>query len=147
MVQLTEEDKYAIMAYMKIGYSCTKIADVLKIDVNTVYLWLRRYKKFKTTDRKTGSGGVKKMTNDLIIVVMQEMSNNRYYSLDEIHNILRKSNNISKYMIEKILKNSGYIYGIAPKRFPLTEEHKQRRLNFAMKHRLFDWTKVLFTFF
>lgn len=72
----------------------------------------------------------------------------KYYSLRKIRESLKekfKETTVSLKTIQIILKDSGYIYGMPPLRFPLSEEHKKRRYNYAIKHRLIDWTKVDFT--
>ena len=145
MVQLSEKIKYAIINYHEIGYSSQQIAELLKININTVYMWLKRYKQTKEIERKHGSGRKTEITNQQILAVINEIKINVFYSLDDIILKLKESNDISKYMVRQILENSGYLYGFPPTRFPLTEEHKKIRLNFALTHLTIDWTKIVFT--
>lgn len=145
MVQLSEKMKYAIINYYEIGYNSQKIADLLKININTVYKWINRYKQTNEIERKSGSGRKTEITNEQILAVVNKIQINVFYSLEDIISKLKESNDISKYMVRQILEDSGYVYGLPPTRFPLTEEHKKMRLNFALTHVQIDWTKIVFT--
>ena len=52
---------------------------------------------------------------------------------------------MSRFTISRHLKANGYLKFV-PRKIPLlTERHKLLRVNWAMKHRKTDWTKVVFT--
>ena len=53
---LTEKQKYEIVIRSELNQSSNQIALEMNININTVYLWLRKYSKDGNIDRKTGSG-------------------------------------------------------------------------------------------
>jgi transposase len=143
-MQLSEKDKYAIVNYREAGWSHIRIAKTLKINVKTVYLYVGRYREMEDVNRKTGSGRKPEVTNEMIMHVMNEIHKNAYYSIDELFTQVNETISITKYMIRKILFGNGYIYDLPPIRFPLSEEHKKKRLTFAISHLMIDWTKIIF---
>lgn len=58
---LTDLQKYEIISkYNNEKWTITKIADFMKINRNTVSLWIKRYEKYNNLDRKRGTGMTKK---------------------------------------------------------------------------------------
>ena len=144
MVQLTEYQKYKII-FLYENNSIQSIAKQLKINRNTVSKWINRYLN-SDMERQIGSGRPSKCSNDVIIAIQQEIIDNKYITLKEIKINLNKDNiDISESTIKTILNNHGYNYIHPPKKFPLTEEHKLKRLKFAIKYLDFDWTEVIFS--
>jgi len=143
MSQLSDAEKTTIICLHKKGSNIQDISELLKINRNTVSKWIYRDKKLGNTYRKIGSGRREEMNNDTIVKIMDIVSINTYITLDELHDKLKELN-ISVYMIRKILHKNGYKYGIPQSIFPLTEEHKKKRLEFAIKYQNFDFTKVNF---
>jgi transposase len=60
---LTEIQKYEILIKHEAGLSNLQIANNMKINKNTVNLWITRHKKFGNLKRKRGSGIYKKNDN------------------------------------------------------------------------------------
>lgn len=63
---LTELQKYEILIKHKDGKSNLQIAKEMKINKNTVNLWLTRYKKLGNVKRQRGSGLYKNNTDSQI---------------------------------------------------------------------------------
>jgi len=94
--------------------------------------------------RKTGSGRPLQIDNNARLLVLTNLETNKYLSLNELHILINKNTKITKYKIHEILAANGYVYGFPPTTFPLSEEHKMKRLEFAIKYQNFGWTKVIF---
>ena len=79
--------------------------------------------------------------------IMGLVNSNKYISCKEISNCLKLKwdTSVSRFTISRYLKTNGYLKFV-PRKIPLlTERHKLLRVNWAMKHRKTDWTKVVFT--
>jgi transposase len=57
---LTEIQKFEIVTKYNNNWCITKIADSMKINRNTVSLWIKRYNQLGNLNRKRGSGMTKK---------------------------------------------------------------------------------------
>lgn len=145
--QLNDESKYRIIILHEEGMTISQISDKLKIHRHTVSKWINRKYELGNLNRIKGSGRKCYKKNDNIVNIMEKLSNNKFLTLEQIKEKLENEDKIklSLYKIRDILINLNFEYGIPPKRFPLTAEHKQQRLDFAIKYLDFDWTKVLFT--
>lgn len=75
---------------------------------------------------------------------MEILKTNKYSCINDLHSLINKKHKITKYKIQKILNENGYTYGVPLTKFPLSEEHKMKRLEFAINHQNFDWRKVIF---
>lgn len=60
---LDQMKKYEIISKHKSGLSNLQIANEMKINKNTVNLWINRYKKLGDLKRKRGSGLHKRINN------------------------------------------------------------------------------------
>jgi len=173
MTQLTDHEKITIVCLHKKGKSIKEISEILNVNRNTISKWISRENLTGYVLRKKGSGRKENINNDGIIKVINIIQNDTYITLDKIYEKLNNINNkvndqknevkliteqnggeqltdshvgkISIYMIRKILKINGYQYGIPPTIFPLTEEHKKRRLEFAIKCQNLNFSEVDFT--
>jgi transposase len=56
MVLTIQQKNEIIVKYNKLNMSMSDIANDLKISLNTVSFWIKRYKNDKTLNRKRGSG-------------------------------------------------------------------------------------------
>ena len=70
---LTEKQKYEIVIRSELNQSSNQIALEMDININTVYLWLRKYSKDGNIDRKIGSGRKKKLSSDEELVIINEI--------------------------------------------------------------------------
>ena len=145
MVQLTEYQKYKIIFLHEEGDSIKVIANKMNINRNTVSKWINRYIN-SNMGRITGSGRPTICSNDVILAVQNEVNNNKYINLREIKKNLADINIVlSTYTIKKVLNEHGYMYQRHTKVFPLSEEHKSKRLKFAITYLNFNWSDVIFS--
>lgn len=144
---ITDQEKTAIICLYKKGQSMNNIADLLTINRHTVALWTRRCNSELENKRKPGSGRKTKITNKIIIDVMEQINQNIYFSLKELHEHLKINlkMDITLYLLRKIISDSKFEYGFPPLRFPLTDLHKKKRLEFAVKYKNLDWKSIIFT--
>jgi len=131
------------------GHTNSDISQKLGIYSNTVSKWIKRSEQQKNNEddilkQKIGYGRPSQINNDIRLLVLTILDTNKYLSLNELHTLINKNTKITKYKIHQILMANGYVYGFPPTTFPLTEEHKMKSLEFAIKYQNFDWTKVIF---
>ena len=74
---LTEKQKYEIVIRSELNQSSNQIALEMDININTVYLWLRKYSKDGNIDRKIGSGK-KKLSSDEELVIINEIKKTKH---------------------------------------------------------------------
>ena len=136
-----------ILLYEKNGWSSNKIAKELKINVNTVLLWTKRYKETGTIDEIAKSGRFRKTIKkeDLkIIEIVQKMP--KGFIIDEVKDEILKLN---MYLCNNTIINRISEYGFYcsyPFSKPLlTEEHKRKRLKFALDNYNTNWFLVIFS--
>lgn len=146
--QLSKYTKNRIIVYHNDGLNIANIAKKTGVHRNTVSKWISRYQCLNGEaglERTEGTGYNKKQNNKSNTDVINIILNNKYLSLQQIYEILKKDTILSIYKIRKILCDHGYVYGLPPKHVPLSEYNKQKRLEFAIKYLKFDWKKVIFT--
>lgn len=148
--QLSEYDKHRIIVYYNDKLNITSIAEKMNLHRHTVSKWIDRYidNGLVGLKRVAGTGKIKPENNNQnnAIMIIHLIQNDKYLSLRQIKQKLNENDiNISIYKIQNILHSHDFIYGFPPKKCPLTEETKQKRLMFAIKYKNIDWNKVFFT--
>jgi len=64
---------------------------------------------------------------------------------DIAENMTSRANSVSNATIHKYLKSSGLKYKKPLQRRLLSEDHKNKRFIWALKHREFNWNNCIFT--
>jgi transposase len=146
MVQLTDKQKYEIIILRDQNYKINEIADKMKINRKTVMNWINNYEQYGNIERKKESGGKRKTSiendHDIINIVKE----NNDLSLTDIKNTLESENiKISVSTVYRRLIENDYVYKFPIKKPFLTEEHKKKRLEWAIKNVDRDWNKIIFS--
>jgi transposase len=136
-----------IILYEKNKWSSIKIAKELKINIHTVLLWINRYKKTGTVNEILKSGRFRKTSkiNDLKIIETAK-GMHKSFIIDEIREEIKKINiYLCNNTIINRLKEYGFYCSYPFSKPLLTEEHKRKRLEFALNNYDTDWTFVIFS--
>ena len=149
--KLTSYEKTRIIVYYNDGSNIKSIAEKMNMHRNTISRWIQRFKNlgFNGLDRLNGTGRNKLISFDanIELKIIELIQNDKFLTLRGLKDKLNDNDKIiiSIFKIQKILLNSGYVYGLPPKKVQLTEETKYQRLMFAIKYQNFDWENVVFT--
>lgn len=148
--KLSSLEKNRIIVYHEDNMCVNEIAKKIGLHRNTVSKWISRYDEYGRVglNRNEGTGKIKNNKNsDNEIAIINVLLSNKYMSLCELKELLKDNKNIdiSTYKLRNIMKSHGFIYGLPPKRVPLTEEIKYKRLMFAIKYKNIDWNAVIFS--
>ena len=130
--QFSIEEKERIVNLYSRKYTIKSIADIYQVAESTIYRFLKKYKKTKSTERAKGSGGQsdQNKTDTIIKIINKDNS----LSTNDISKILLEEYNIdcSKSAVLRYLNNNNYINKRPILKPLLTEEHKNCRENWAI---------------
>ena len=148
--QLTPHLKTAILELRTAGLSQRKIAKQLGYSNSTISEFLRRYDASGDLNRKSGSGGIKKSSEEDDAVLEQLSLQDRFRTANELRKDWkdRTGVNVSKSTVNRRLISLN-LPAMKPKKKPLLDEgQRRRRLAFAMRYRHWtarDWKRVIFS--
>ncbi len=124
-----------------------KLHQKTKISLSTIYDVLAKLKRGEGIERSPGSGRpLKLQPNDLRRITQFAHHHDKWSAQRIVYQAyLRGSPKVSSRTIQRYLKERGYVKIVPKQVFLLTEEHKQKRLEFCYRYRNFDWTKCVFS--
>ena len=145
-MQLNIKQRYEIIVRNEMGHSIRKIAADMNINHKTVQRWLKKYKSCNNVDRNNGSGRKKIINDDQINIILDIIKSDNLLTANQINEKIKYLNiNIATQTIRNILHSHNYEY-IAPQEKPLlTESHKRKRSEWALKYLNTDWRYVIFS--
>jgi hypothetical protein len=122
--------------------------ELTSIPLSTVYKYIKKLKNNITLDPLPRTGRPKKLSPKKRRYLGQLISKNKFSTTPELANLLNvkyPNLDIAKRTVLYELHNLNYISTV-PKSIPLlTDKHKQKRIEFAMKYRRQNWDKVIFS--
>jgi transposase len=143
MVQRSEDDRLRVIALSAIGKPKTWIIRETGFTKCFVYRWYGR-RDLKDAPR---AGRAIKMTPPVVSAVRSLMKGKRRRSTRKVSALLKEKKDVelSREGVRRAAKRAGLTaYHRRPKPL-LTEDHRQRRLEFATLYQDTDWSKVLFS--
>lgn len=145
-MQLTDKQKYEIIVRHELKQTNKIIAKEMCINKNTVTKWIHKYAKDNNVDRNEGSGRLKKTNNEQDTEIINEIKNNKLMTAPDVkEEIEKKQINVSVKTVINRLNKYGFSYR-KPKEKPfLSDEHKQNRLAWAIKHKYTNWSMIIFS--
>ena len=146
MVQLSNKQKYEIIVRHELGYAIRKIAYDMRINKDTVRIWLKRYRENNNIKRKNGSGRKKKTTTKEDQIIINKITENKSLTAEDIKSCIKNNNIIiSKRTIIYRLHENGFVYKKPINKPLLTENHKINRLKWAIKNKNTNWNNIIFS--
>ena len=144
---LTEKQKVHIIVLHNMGKTNKEIAEELGTSMHTVNKWINKYRNTGTLNNKIPSGRPKKFDENKIKAVVKEYIENNSDTLEEMRKHVSKSigMEISICSLRKLLHEHKFVYGNYCKKPFLSEEHKRKRLDWALRHAETDWSKIIFS--
>lgn len=142
---LTDKQKYEIIVKSEMGYTIREIAKNMKVNKNTVSLWLKRYSDTNKVNRKNGSGRKRIIGEEKEKQIIEDMDVMNI-NAKQINNKLKKDGiQISDNTVRRILHRNDIIYANPIKKSFLSDKHKEFRLQWALDNYTTDWTRVIFS--
>ncbi len=137
-----------ILHYYNLGHRCAaEIARKTKISVRTIRYNLAKIRKEGSVEHRRGNGRLRKITAEHNIAIGQWIRRNNEINSKEIAEKLRvtKGLNVSRGTVQRQLHRLGY-KNVLPRGTPmLTNEQKERRVEWAMAHKDDDWSRTVFS--
>ena len=127
-------------------WSFAKIAKYVHCSKSTAAYWVEKYHQNTdlTDEQKSGRPRSTTTRQDERIVMMAEKEHS--ITSDEIQQKLEeKGVEISSRTVRRRLVEAGGKYSQEIPKPLLSEEHRSKRLQWAKRHRNFDWNRVIFT--
>jgi transposase len=143
MVQRSEEDRLRVVALSAVGETKTSIIRKTGFPKSFVYRWFGR----RDTKDAPRPGRAKKLTPQVLHMVKAMMKGKRQRSTRKVTKLLaeRKGIELSRELVRQAAKAGGLkAYHRRPKPL-LTDDNRQRRLEFATMYADTDWRCVLFS--
>src|SRR2546423_48834 len=129
-------------------HNAKSLHQLTSIPRSTIYDYIKKLKNRVTLSPLPRSERPKKLSPKKCRFLGHLISANRFYTCAELSNILNDNYtdlNITDRTVLNELNDLQYFCTI-PKSVPLlTDNHKQRRVEFAMKYRRQNWNKVIFS--
>lgn len=135
-----------IIGMRQAGKSVTEISHELGISRSTVYLWIQRWEAEGNIVDKNRPGASRKTNQATDAAILDEAKNNPITNAVHIRDVLQLE--ISARTVRRRLHENGIHHRTPACKEILTEDHRQRRLNFARQYVDQDldfWKKVIFT--
>lgn len=148
--QKTDLLRSKIIALYELGWSNTKIALYLKINIKTVSLWISRYSETGTVCEIKKPGRKRKTTKDQDLeiqkLVKTKCSVDNNFITDDIKKELQKINIfLCNNTIIKRMKEYDFYSAFPFKKPYLTEKQKEVRLQWALENYNTNWFKINFS--
>lgn len=128
----------------KLGY--TAISKIVKCSRDTVGRWIKRWKETKDLSDEPKAGRPRCTTDkeDKQIVKLAEKV--EALTCSDIHSAIEKKGiNVSSSTVRRRIIEAEGKYSAPISKPLLTDNHREKRLQWAKKHINFDWNKVVFT--
>ena len=137
-----------ILHYYNLGHRCAaEIARQTKIPVRTVRYNLAKIKKEGGVEHRCGNDRPRKITAEDSRAIGQWIRRNNEITASEIVEKLQSNRNliVSRWTVQRQLHRLGY-ENVLPRGTPmLTNEQKERRVQWAMAHKDDDWSRTVFS--
>ncbi|CAF1253034.1 unnamed protein product [Rotaria sordida] len=134
--------------YYNLGHRCAvEIAQQTKIPVRTIQYNLAKIRKEGGVEHRRGNGRPRKISADGNMAIGQWIRRNNEITAKEIVEKLRSTRNlnVSRWTVRRQLHRLGY-KNVLPRGTPiLTNEQKERRVQWALAHKDDDWTRTVFS--
>ena len=134
-----------LQEFFNAGFKQSKqLSELTKIPLRTVQRILKKIKSGESTERKAGSGCPQKLDVNNRQRVSQLAIKHEKWSCARIASKLLKAGGpkVSRWTVERILKEKGYMKLIPKIVPPLTEDQKRKRVDWCQKYCTFDFSKV-----
>ena len=127
--------------------SPTKISRITKIPLGTVKYNISKIKQQGTTEDRSRSGRSRKLTvKDNKALGQWIRRNNETTTKELVEKLLQNGNvDVSRWTIQRQLKRLGYKSSLPYKTPMLTQQQKDARVQWAIKHQNDDWSRTIFT--
>jgi len=127
-------------------WSFGKIAKRVRCSKSTAAYWVERYRENRdlSTTERSGRPRVTTAKQDERIVTLAEKENN-IMATEIKKNMEERGVEISISTVRRRLREAGGKFTNEISKPLLTEEHRKKRLQWAKKHKNFDWSQVIFT--
>ena len=137
-----------ILPYCNLGHRCAaEITRQTKIPIRTVRYNLAKIKKEGGVEHRCGNGRPRKITAEDSRAIGQSIRRNNEITASEIVEKLQSNRNliVSRWTVQRQLHRLGY-ENFLPRGTPmLTNEQKERRVQWAMAHKDDDWSRTVFS--
>ena len=137
-----------ILHYYNLGHRCAaEIARQTKIPVRTVRYNLAKIKKEGGVEHRCGNDRPRKIMAEDSRAIGQWIRRNNEITASEIDEKLQSNRNliVSRWTVQRQLHRLGY-ENVLPRGTPmLTNEQKERRVQWAMAHKDDDWSRTVFS--
>lgn len=128
----------------KLSYN--EIAKLVKCNKDTVCYWAKKWLKTKDLSSKPKSGRNRRTTakdDEKITKLANEKTHATSRTIQQEMN--KRGILISDRTVRRRLKEAGGKYNQPIHKPLLSDDHKEKRLRWAKKHKNFDWDKAIFT--
>ena len=142
-----ETQRQTILHFWKKGTrNAAEIHSLTKIPLMTIYRNLKKIKVIGDVQHKSGSGRIKKITPNAFRAIGQYVQRESSISSQSIADRLEDIGvNVSRSTVSRHLVDLGYRNALPLCTPMLTPVHKQKRVEWAQKHKDDDWKKTLFS--
>ena len=133
--------------YVNCDFDHGKIADICGCSLSTVYRTIKRLQTSGNTARKPGSGPICKLSPKDIRKACTILAKDSEKTISQLTNRLIElgCQRIHRTTLNKALLKYGY-KSIRPRMVPLlTDQHKQRRLEWCHRYKDHDWSSTFFS--
>ena len=137
-----------ILHFYNRGHRCAaEIARQTKIPVRTVRYNLAKTKKEGRVEHRRGNGRPRKIASEDSVAIGQWIRRNNEITAKEIAEKLQTDRNftVSEWTVRRHLHDLGY-KNVLPQGTPmLTDDKKERRVQWALAHKDDDWNRTVFS--
>ena len=126
--------------------SFNAIAEYMKCSKETAAKWVKRYEESQSVEDKKGRGRKRKTEEKEDFMISKRVKSHPEVSSSQLSQYMKDCFlDISPRTICRRLAEAGFRYGVPIRKPLLTEDHIKVRFQWAMDHRNFDFSKVIFT--
>ena len=141
--QLSEEEiRKKIVLEFKQGMDIEQIAEQSCYHVKSVQRIVRNFSRRKSYKRRKGAGRPQKLTQTQKTQITNKIRSQPWLSCRDLANQIGGS--ISPETIRRYLKSLDYAFKFPTKKPKLTKKNQEDRLKWALKHKKFDFSNVVF---
>jgi transposase len=144
---LSEKKKYEIIVKYEMGLTIREISKDMKIGKNTVSRWLKQYRNYNNVNRKQGSGRKKIINENNTDYLLNEIKKDNTLTTKILAEKIKKEKqiNVTAETVRRCIKSNGIIYAMPSIKPFMSDEHKRKRLEWALNNMKTDWSKVIFS--
>lgn len=145
--KLTEFQIKEIIIKYNLNMTQFEIAQNMNININTVYLWVNKYKNNKSLTTTKGRGPKNKLTKDQENLIIILLNSNKYWKIPNLIIEMEKQHKItiSETTMRRILKNNNFKFRKRIIKPLLTKVHKNIRMQFCLTNYYTNWLNIIFS--